>query len=288
VQMVTEKNKVIGFFCVPTIPSMSSPSKPYSFFTGGNPLMLEASGIQYLQKFYPEAKTTVSMVPDVTDLPLWENAAKTLCPRFGLNWLGTEKFPVTTQDFSPIITRVLAAHKDMEILDTSLCGSLGAQGAIMVKQLRQAGYDGLLWMPIFPAPTTFEEIVPAEYRTKTIHLEIDPEAQIVSEACRDLYHRYEQKYKMGALIADAEFYNGVKAFFKFLNGRDDTDTTAWATEFEKYRWDGIWGTESYWVGMPMYGINRILLRGSLVSEYVNGKLETKWNAPVLRDLIEGQ
>jgi branched-chain amino acid transport system substrate-binding protein len=288
VQLVTEKNKVIGFFCVPTITGLCSPKKPYTFFTGGNPLLMEAVGTQYIQKFYPEAKTVFSVIPDVPDLPLWESASKITCPRWGLNWLGYEKFAVTTTDFAPVISRVLSAHKGVDVLDITLCGSLGAGGALVIKQLRQAGFNGVIWAPICPPPDALEEIVPAQYLTKVIHLEIDPESPIVSQACREMYLRTEKKFDMPALIADAEFYNGVKPFFDFINGQDTMDTTAWMQGFEKYHWQGLWGREDYWVGKPLYGINRLLYRSSWVSEYTDGKMQTKWQAPIPRDLFEGE
>ena len=80
-------------------------------------------------------------------------------------------------------------------------------------------------------------------------------------------------------------YNPIKALFQYLNGTDTMDTTAWIQGFEKYRWNSIFGFENYWVGKPLYGINRAILGPTLVQEYVNGKLEPKWVAPLPYDLV---
>jgi hypothetical protein len=32
--------------------------------------------------------------------------------------------------------------------------------------------------------------------------------------------------------------------------------------FEKYRWKGIYGKEASWIGKPLHGINRMILRAS--------------------------
>jgi hypothetical protein len=40
------------------------------------------------------------------------------------------------------------------------------------------------------------------------------------------------------------------------------------------RWDG------FWLGKPIWGINRMALIGTWVSEWADGKLETKWDNPL--------
>ena len=85
-----------------------------------------------------------------------------------------------------------------------------------------------------------------------------------------------------------EFYNGIKPFFEFLNGQATMDTTVWMQGFEKYHWQGIWGHEAYWVGKPIYGINRCLLRNFWATEWTNGTPETKWEAPVPMDMFVAQ
>ena len=102
-QSITEKNKVIGFFTIPVVPSTTGADKPYTFFFAPPMEQLCNNPAAYIQKFHPEAKTVLSLAPDLPDLPVWELAIKTICPRYGLNWLGMEKFPVDVTDFMPVI-----------------------------------------------------------------------------------------------------------------------------------------------------------------------------------------
>ncbi len=112
-QSVTEKNKVI-LFSINAAPGLCTPQKPYTFFpAGASPLALYVPGAAYIQKFYPEAKTVVTMTTDLPSLPVWVDAAKTVCPLYGFNWLGSEKFPITTKDFMPVISRTLAMKSDI-------------------------------------------------------------------------------------------------------------------------------------------------------------------------------
>jgi hypothetical protein len=52
------------------------------------------------------------------------------------------------------------------------------------------------------------------------------------------------------------FYNVMTAMFEFLNTQNTMDTTAWMQGFAKYRWQGIMGFESSWIGEVGDGINR--------------------------------
>jgi branched-chain amino acid transport system substrate-binding protein len=287
VQSVTEPNKVIGFFNIPAMPRLIGPDKPYTFFFGGIPLQMMVPGAAYIEKFYPSAKTVISMVPDTAALPLWENAVKATCGRYGLNWLGDEKFPFGTTDFSPFITRVLAKRPDI-VETSSTGGSMGGLCAQLIKQLRQSGFKGIIWVPTTAPPGTVEQVVPKEYRVRIVTNDIDWESPIVSKAYRDLCRGFQKKYNMVPIDMVGEVYNGVRPFFKFLDGQDSMDTTAWTKGFEKYHWSGIFGREAYWVGKPIYGVNRILLRNFWASEYIDGKLETRWEAPIPLEVFVGK
>jgi hypothetical protein len=120
-----------------------------------------------------------------------------------------------------------------------------------------------------------------------IDIGIDPDGPIVAPALRDFLHRFKERFKMTPIDIPAEAYSPVKALFEFLDGQEKLDTTVWMERFAKYRWTGLWG-ESYWVGKPLLGINRIALRCYYISKWHNGKRETLWKAPLPRKLLIGQ
>ncbi len=283
VQTVTEPNKVIAFFLVAIIKGIVGPNKPYSFFYGQGPLSEMLLTSAYTQKFYPEAKTIVSIIVDVADLPVFADAAKSMGERYGLNWLGYERCPITTTDFTPIISRVL--EKKPDIVDTSnVGGDMGGLCASLIKQLRQAGFNGIIWVPAPPPPGVFQEVIPKEQLNKIVDLSINLDSPIVAQAYRDLGKRYEKEYNQTPAPVIAMAYDPVKSFFQFLNTQNTLDTTAWMEGFANYHWQGIWGKEAFWVGKPLYGINRILLGSRWVSEWTNGQLDTKWEAPLPLEL----
>jgi len=283
-QPILESNKILSFIVTPSTKDMTGPNKPYSFFFSGPIPQMFNTVTAYIQKFYPNAKTVVSMQPDLPDSPMFLNSAQMMCKLYGLNWIGAEKFPFGTTDFAPMITRALAKNPDM--IDTnSTGGTMGGLCAQLIKQLRQAGYKGVIYVPALPPPRAVEEVVPENYRVQIVTNDIDWEAPIVSDAYRDLSRRYLKKFNVPPLDIVGQLYNVTKPFYEFLNTQNTMDTTKWMEGFEKYRWKGLYGKEASWIGKPMFGINRMAFRASWASEYIKGKLETRWEAPIPMDLF---
>ncbi len=283
-QPVLESNKIVSFIVTPSTPGMTGPGKPFTFFFSGPIPQMFNTVTAYLQKFYPNAKTILSMAPDLPDTVMFLNSSQMMCKLYGLNWIGAEKFPFGTTDFSPFITRVMAKKPDI-VETNSTGGNMGGLCAQLVKQLREAGYKGIIAVPALPPPGAMQEVVPEKSRNLIVSNDIDWEAPIVSDAYRDVCRRYLKKYNFPPIDIVGQLYNVTKPFYEFLNGQDSMDTTKWMEGFANYRWKGIYGKQAQWIGKPMFGINRMAFRASWASEWTNGKLETKWEAPIPLDLF---
>ena len=284
VQAVTEPNKIILFSLTILTTAMSGPNKPYSFFYSGPVPQMYNSTAAYIHKFHPNAKTVVTMVPDLPQAAVFLDACHMVCERYGFNWLGVEKIPMGTRDFTPYISRVLPKNPD--ILDMGATGgAMGGLCAQLIKELREVGdYKGILWLPTAPPPGAIDDIVPEKYRNLMVLNDIDWESPVVSDAYRDTCRRYVQKYNGIPIDIVMQVYNVIKPFFEFINRQDSMDTTVWMEGFAQYHWQGYFGHEAFWVGKPLYGIDRMALRPNWASEYINGKMETKWEPPLSLDL----
>ena len=286
-QTVTEKNKVILFADIADIAGLCGPKKPYTFF-----LLCGAEGstisvCAYVQKFYPDLKTVITLSPDSAPLQTWLKTAEQIMPRYGLEWQGVEKFPLDTRDFAPFISRVLPKKPD--IIDTgSSGGDIGALAALLVKQIREAGFTGVIMARTLPPPEVTMEVVPAQYLNKVVTNDVTVDSPIVSQAYKDMDKRYRQKYQTYTVTPVGMTYNSIKPFFEFLDGQDTMDTTAWMEGFAKHHWQGLWGTDSFLVGSAIYGIDRILLFGLWGGEYTDGKPATTYVPPVPWDIFVKQ
>ena len=114
------------------------------------------------------------------------------------------------------------------------------------------------------------------------------DGSVVTQAYKDLYNGYVERFGEAPIDLFPEVYNTARAFFKFLDGQDTMDTTAWVDGFAKYRWQGIWGHEDFVAGKPVFGINRFCLNSSWASEWKDGKLYTDWVAPMPYELFVEQ
>lgn len=283
-QTVTEPNKVVLIAVTADVPGVASPQKPYDFFCSGGGWECTSGGGEYIQKFYPNLKTVVTLNPDLPSAPTWLKSAETLFPKYGFQWLGAEKFPGDATDFSPYITRALAKKPDF--IDTGgTAGDMGGGCALLIKQLREAGFKGLIWARTVPPIPVMTEIVPKQDLTKIVTDDILVDSPIVSQPYKDMYHRYVAKFGDEPIDIVGEMYDGVKAFFEFIDGQNSMDTSVWIQGFQSHTWQGIWGRQECWVGKPLYGVPRTLMYGFYVSEYVDGKPEQKWAAPVPYDLF---
>ncbi len=130
-----------------------------------------------------------------------------------------------------------------------------------------------------------EEVLPKEYLTKIVIAHPDVDSPIVSEAFRAVYNKAKEKYQEKPETALFNAYNPVRAFFKFLDGQDSMDTTAWMESFARYHWQGIFGYENYWMGKKVWGIDRRVFRCPWVSEDRDGKLLTEFTAPIPYDMF---
>ncbi len=150
---------------------------------------------------------------------------------------------------------------------------MGAVLPILVKQLRQAGFDGLIWMPTVPPPGVMDQAVPKQYLNKIETNDVDLTSPVVTKAYKDLYALYESKFKAHPINLLFMVHDGANALFEFLNTQNTMDTTAWLQGFEKHRWKSVYGRENRWVGKPIFGVNRFMIDSLWVSEWKDGKIQ---------------
>jgi len=284
IQSDIEANKVLTFFVDFLTPDMTGPTKLYSFADSFPDIQMTYKQLYYIQKTYPEAKTVFSINADTPIAPSWIAATTEAANMLGYEYLGSENIPVTTTDFTSVITRILSHNPD--ILDTGgMGGDMGGLTAQMIKQLGQAGYTGIIMTPAAAPEELMEQVVPAETLDKVVTTYINVNGPVVDSKYADVMNRFQSNYNQQGTDIVSSYYNNIAALFEFLNTQDSLDSAVWMQGFAAYKWNGIMGFQSQWVQLQGAVINRHALNNQWVTHYKDGKPVTDFTVPLPTQLF---
>lgn len=219
--------------------------------------------IAWLHKNHPEVKKVGMLGPnDATGqavLPLLTAFYKAE----GIE-VWTDSFDRGTQEFVPLITRMMAQGVDLFDLNSNSPGDAG----LMLKQARQAGYKGLVWQVGGPAVAETMAVA-GPLAEGFMSLEVFDFSSPAGVKFADDYH----KQWPGVINAQAPlWFNTTKILFEALRRAGTTDV-------EKVR-DAMLATEGYdagvigpvvWGGQAEYGVNHQLLTPFWIAGVQDGK-----------------
>jgi branched-chain amino acid transport system substrate-binding protein len=269
-QPVTEANKVI-LWVFGGSGAQISPKNPFTL-GGGYPNTVQRIPALYgqLAKTYPNAKRVAVLYDDTTmapSVPLAQAAAKTN----GQTVVSSELYPMSTIDFGPLVTRVLAQKPDA--IDIGGTGAFGDTFVALVKALNEKGYKGALFGLSGLASALQQAGTLAEgYFFLGI---ADMNSPVLTAAQKDLIQRYTQKYSAAELQPVAM---GTYSIFQVLAqamvkaGTVD-DTQKIVQTLEAGQWDTLWGKKGF-SGTQTFGVPGYLDLNLEMSKWEGGKLVT--------------
>jgi branched-chain amino acid transport system substrate-binding protein len=219
--------------------------------------------IEWLHKNHPEVKKVGMLGPnDATGqavLPMLTGYYKAS----GID-VWTDSFDRGTQEFVPLITRMMAQGVDLLDLNSNSPGDAG----LMLKQARQAGYKGLIWQVGGPSVAEIMSVA-GPLAEGFLSLEVFDFSSPAGQKFTDDYH----KQWPGVINAQAPlWYNTAKILFEAIRH-------AGSTNVEKVR-DAMQATEGYdagvigpvvWGGQAEYGVNHQLLVPFWIAGVKDGK-----------------
>ena len=237
-------------------------------------------------KYHPEIKTAV--VVNANNVSGVENQAHSLDLLenvFGIEVLDDATYQDGTQDFYPILTRLLAKNPD--VIDYS--GGSPGNCALLTKQACELGFTGDFWNPAHSPLAGLIDTLGAgaadclndRYRTN----EPDYSSVGFSEASRAIYDDFNERYPekngvMGLLVFLA--YAHTMFYAQAIETAQSIDPDVVMNVFDDPTWRFDWfGEEASMGGVETGGIRRAVNAYVTYSEVQDLKIVTKENYVVI-------
>ena len=159
--------------------------------------------------------------------------------------------PETTEDFYPILNRLLKTNPD--IID---CNNWDpAVVALLVKQARELGYKGPMYI-ITPDIANMKAVAGWEACEGLYLLPYSVEGTpLMRQVKKEFIEKYGEKNWIGALAY--AFYDFPGFFKEAMEGAQSTDTTEVCKWLERNTVKSIYGEPAFFGGVPSFGIARI-------------------------------
>ena len=268
-QPTTEANKVILIFNGYG-PREILKGKPYSFRTYVPADHSAPAFFSFIHKRYPEFKTVVHIAPNNTGGWTGTQADNDACDAIGIKVLASEFFEPATQDFSPMIIRILPLKPDF----VSLTGTPGAPAALIIKQARELGYKGrFVHGGIFPA----DEIGPVagwENIEGFLDTSLSMEGPLCPPGLKRVGAKWVAKYGKVGFPAGGSGYNNLNVLLWGIEKANSLDTEQVREGIENLRDIEVMEGKSNWGGQEHYGIKHQLIAPVVISEIRDRKLIT--------------
>ena len=165
-----------------------SPELPYRVDAGTTAEAWTEAGLKQLTQWHPELKTIAIMDPQSVSGERWTKANKDIAPRHGLEVVASEFFPAGTQDFYPMLTKILA--DDPDVVTTS--GSQAGEIALMTKQMRELGYQGWIYHSSYVPVGLFDDIIGPDFAWNIASTGFMIDSPLFSDTVRELYREWQQ------------------------------------------------------------------------------------------------
>lgn len=195
--------------------------------------------------------------------------AKQLLPfykQYGFNILDTQYYDRDTKDFNPLITRILALKPD--IID--LGGTPPATTGLVVRQIREQGYKGLIIKTAAPSPY---EIVAAAGKEAAEGMIVNLFADQANPGWKAISARYQKARGQVPNEMLVPMYDGWRALLRAVElSGDPNDTARIVAAFAKAMpMTSVQGDELIMTGKAIIGVEREMLSTEYIGTIHDGE-----------------
>jgi branched-chain amino acid transport system substrate-binding protein len=250
-------------------PAEYGPNTPYMFMSGNATIEGIMPALEYLKEAYPEVKSVAYVIPDDGSVPYLDKIFRKKAAIAGYQVAAVEKWAMNTQDFTPVVTKILASKPDSIAFANGWPQATGS----MLKIAREMGYQKPIFGCNYDDAYQIREIAGREASTDFfIHNLVldDPDmTPMIKEITKRARAQHGKAYGWHPWG-----FNSVWVLVQAIEAAQSLDATAvrdtWAKmpSIKTVYGPGRMG------GLKTYGINHTVCHPCPIQALVNG--EVKW------------
>jgi branched-chain amino acid transport system substrate-binding protein len=258
---ITEANKVITI-----VDSFAGSEllkdRPFAFRAMVPPIHSAPGFFKFVTKRFPGFKTCVHISPN--DATGWGSTQgdNDACYAMGIKVLGSEFFERATEDFTPMLSRVIAQKPDFISFGGTPPGSAG----LIIKQAKELGYKGM-FIHTGHLPTS---VVGPIAGWENIEGYLTSGMSLTGPACppkvEEVGAEFAKKYGEDMFALGGLFYDYPIILFQGIEKANSFDTVKVRNAIENLgEWDSIMG-KARWGGKEVYGQNHQIIAPFMISQ----------------------
>jgi len=265
VQQIAVRNKVLLMQASFSQQGLSK-DMPLVFATSTTPSGFSGPMVKWFTETYPDVKKVTVVIPDNQGGKDTAKINDEEYQKAGID-ATVSTFAEGTSDFAPFIDRLLRDDPGAVDLASTPPGDAG----VIIKQLRQAGFDGPVGRIGGEATSAIVKALggdPKALGDFFYYAAINTEKPSVQE----YFKTFEEKYGEEPLAVSAQVLPGARLMLKAIDEADSLDPTKVAKALEKLPIDDPTQGKGVWGGKEFYGINHEIIVGFYGGRYQNGEL----------------
>jgi branched-chain amino acid transport system substrate-binding protein len=221
--------------------------------------------IKFFADHFPQRHVVMINPNDEVGVPF----VKQVSPEYlknGFTIVDSEMVERDLKDFNPLITRILGMKPD--VIDFG--GIAPATAGLMLRQLREQGYTGLVVKTAAPSP---KEIVAAAGKEAAEGILINMFADRRNEGFKAISERYKQAVGQEPNDILVQNYDGVRVLFRAIElSGDPNDAAKIIAAFPKaLPMKSVQGDDLTWGGKSTIGADRQVMSTEYVGTIRNGE-----------------
>jgi branched-chain amino acid transport system substrate-binding protein len=253
-------------------PAEYGPKTPYMFVSQNASVEGIAPSLQYLREAYPKVKSITYVIPDDGSVPYLGPIFRKMAKKYGYKVASIAKWAMNTQDFAPVVTKILAAKPDAIAFANGWPAATGA----MLKVAREMGFKGPVFGCNYDDPAQIAQIAGKKNSYNFFIHSLVLDSPAMTPMIKMMLKMARAKYKK-AYSWDCWGFNAVWVLAQAIEKAQSLDPTRVRDVWEKMKSiQTIWGPGRM-CGRKTYGINHTVCHPIPIAALVKGKVKwVKW------------